>query len=184
VSYGLTGYLVRTPILQRLAAGSDPGAIDDVIDFAADRDSVPGLAVALRRLAGGGVEPDQPSVSVYALEVLCDYFGTVLPNDSVAPIGGPDALDEFSAALAEAGVGGYPLPRDLVDFRPPVSLPPTDDVPFVHTVPRTDGYRIGMAYEAALPALDDTEWGPAADQLVEWFFGAHRSGKDLIIFYY
>jgi len=183
VSHGLTGYLVRSRIIERLCAGSDPGAIDDVIAFAGDGDG-DGDGSVLRRLANGDLAADDPAGNVYALEVLCDYFGMALANDELAPIGGPEALEEFSDALTGVGFDGHVSPRELMDFRPPVPVPSPDDFPFVHTVAHADAYPVAVAYEAVVPALDGTDWGPAADQLAQWLFATHRSGKDLVIFYY
>jgi hypothetical protein len=186
-------YQVRLAIIEDLLRQPDDAVLDGIVkrqaaavaehdDWFADEiaEGHPSLGDALRGLVIGQMVDDAGYAYAYALEALCREYGTELPNEQVYPIG---SLEDFDEALTAAGVSA-PLPTVLTAFDPPVPIPPPADFPGIGTVRATACSEAAARYEAALPALADTDWDLASAAMAGWFRSCADADADLVVFFY
>ncbi len=155
-----------------------------VSHYCRDEEGITGRQAMTHILMGERYSEAFGFVYGYALEILCEYFGELLPNEewSAMRMAWFDQVDE---TLASAGVGSSELRVTNLFFRtPPIPLPEIQDFPGIGYVTKAEiGAVLSAISEGRLAGVSDLEVRESLDQLRGWLQVSAGSGRDLVTFY-
>ena len=187
-------YLVDRESLLQCLGSKDVGLLRELLDEheehmeeidrgfeAAIQEGAPGVAEALCDLIEGR-EPHRHGVPYhYALELLCQRFGTLLDNAAWYPCGW-SFVEELDRKLFDQGV--TLSIRELLDGGAPLTLPPPLDFPAVgHLTPEDSRVARGALQAVRREELHVEQWR-ALTELESWLSQSEAHNRLLVLYYY
>ncbi|HZO13295.1 MAG TPA: hypothetical protein VFB62_08545 [Polyangiaceae bacterium] len=150
-------------------------------DEAAIELGAPGVAEALCDLIEGRAPHRHGVPYHYALELLCQRFGTLLDNGAWYPCGW-GFVEELDRKLFEQGVSLSI--RELLDGGAPLTLPPPLDFPAVgHLTPEDSRAARGALQAVRREELEVDQWR-ALTELDGWLSQADTHDQLLVLYFY